>query len=104
MNWLTGSSKQNEAKRLIPLLADPARRDSAAWELISLGGESVAPLISALATQDAALVPFYEQILARIPAATPELIQQFKTAHPLVRGRIAETLFFSKDKAAIPAL
>lgn len=104
MNWLTGSSKQNEAKRLIALLADSAQRDSAAWELINLGDESVAPLISALGTQDTNLIPFYEQILARIPSATPHLIQQLKTAHPIIRGRAAETFFFSKDKAAIPAL
>jgi len=104
MIWLSGSSKQNEAKRLIGLLADSAQRDSAAWELIALGDDAVAPLIATLQSQDANLIPLYEQILARIPSATPQLIQQLKTAHPIIRGRVAETFFFSKDKAAIPAL
>ena len=104
MNWFTGSSKQNEAKKLIALLTDSNRRDSAARELIALGEDSVAPLLSALASQDADLIPLYEQILARIPSATPELIQQLKTAHPLVRGRIAEVFFINKERAAIPAL
>ncbi len=104
MNWLTGSSKQAEIKNLIALLADPARRDSAAWELIHRGEESVAPLIAALASAEAGLIPYYEQILARIPAATPQLIQQLKTAHPIMRARAAETFFFSGDKAAMPAL
>ncbi|MDD2921180.1 MAG: HEAT repeat domain-containing protein [Anaerolineales bacterium] len=103
MNWLTGS-KQNDIKRLMTHLADSTKRDSAARELISLGADSAAPLIAALQTQDANLIPLYQQILARIPSATPELIRQFKSAHPLVRGRIAEIFFFSKDKAAIPAL
>src|SRR5512140_761449 len=104
MNWLTGSSKQNDAKRLIALLADSTQRDSAAWELIALGDDAVAPLIAALQSEDANLIPLYEQILARIPTATAELIQQLKSAHPIVRAHVAETFFFSKDKTAIPAL
>jgi HEAT repeat protein len=104
MNWLTGSSKQNEAKRLIALFADSDKRDSAARELIAMGEDAVPPLIAALQSQDANLVPFYEQILARIPSSTPALINQLKTAHPIVRGRAAEVFFYSKDRAAIPAL
>ncbi len=104
MNWLTGSSKQNDVKRLIALLADSAKRDSATRELITLGLDSVSPLIAALQTQDTNLILLYQQILARIPSATPELIQQLKSAHPLIRGRVVEVFSFSKDKAAMPAL
>ncbi len=103
MNWLTGS-KQGEVKKLIALLADSTQRDKVAWELIALGDEALPELISALQTQDANLIPLYEQILARIPSATAELVNQLKTAHPIIRARIAETFFFSKDTVAIPAL
>jgi HEAT repeat protein len=103
MNWLTGS-KQGDVKRLIALLADAGKRDSAAQELIVLGADAVPPLIAALQSQDADLMLLYEQVLARIPSATPELINQLKTAHPIVRARAAEVFFFSKDRAAIPAL
>jgi len=103
MNWLTGS-KQNEAKKLIALLADSAKRDFAAQELIKLDADSVQPLIDALQTQDPNLIRLYQQILARIPASTLALIQTLKTAHPLVRGRVAEIFSISKDKSAMPAL
>ncbi len=103
MNWLTGS-KQNDAKKLIALLADSTKREAAAQELIALGADSVPPLIDALQIQTSNLIPLYEQVLARISSATPELIQRLKSAHPIVRGRVAEVFFFSKDKAAMPAL
>lgn len=103
MNWLTGASKQNETKKLITSLSDAASRDSAARELIALGADSVPLLISALQTQGEAILPI-QQILARMPFAASELIHQLQSAHPLVRGRVAEIFALSKDKSAIPAL
>ena len=103
MNWLTGS-KQNEAKKLIPLLADATRRDRAAQELIRLDGEAILPLLEALQTQDESLIPIYQHLLVRIPAASPLMANALKSAHPLVRGRIAEIFSLSKDKTAVPAL
>lgn len=103
MNWLTGGP-QSEAKKQISLLADLTKRDAAVRELIKIGADSVPLLIAALQSQSSDLILLIQQILARIPSATPELIQQLKSAHPLVRGRIAEIFFFSKDKAAMPAL
>ena len=69
MDWLTGS-KQGEAKRLIAQLADVTRRERAAQDLIRLGSDAVSPLIEALQTRDGKLLPYYQQILARIPSAT----------------------------------
>lgn len=103
MNWLTDGI-QGEAKRLIAQLADSAKRDLAAQELIKLGADSVPPLIDALQTQDLNLFPVYEQILARIPSASPHLIKTLGSAHPILRGRAAEVFAISKDKTAIPAL
>jgi HEAT repeat protein len=103
MNWLTGG-KQGEAKRLIAQLSDSSKRDSAARELINLGADSVPPLIEALQTQDPGLLQHYQQILARISTATPLLTKTLATAHPIVRARVAEVFFISKDKNAIPAL
>jgi len=103
MNWLTGGT-QGEAKRLISQLADSTKRDNAARDLIKLGADSVPPLIEALQTQDLSLLPIYEQILARISSATPVLIKTLASAHPIVRGRVAEVFGISKDKSAIPAL
>jgi len=70
MDWLTGS-KQGEAKRLIVQLADVTKRDRAAQDLIRLGPDAVPALIEALQTKDANLLTLYQQILARIPVATP---------------------------------
>ncbi|MBI5943035.1 MAG: HEAT repeat domain-containing protein [Chloroflexi bacterium] len=103
MNWLTGGA-QGEAKRLIIQLADSAKRDVAARELIKLGTDSVLPLIDALQTQDLSLLLYYQQILARIPSATPALTKTLATAHPIIRARAAEIFSISKDKNAIPAL
>jgi HEAT repeat protein len=103
MNWLTGGT-YGEAKRLIAQLADSAKRDWAAKELIKLGADAVPPLIDALQTQDPNLVLHYEHVLARISSATPALTKSLATAHPIVRGRVAEVLGISKDKSAIPAL
>jgi HEAT repeat protein len=103
MNWLTGG-KQGEAKRLIAQLSDSSKRDAAARELIKLGADSVPPLIEALQTQDLSLLLYYQQILARIPSATPALIKTLATAHPIIRARVAEVFGISKDKSAIPAL
>lgn len=103
MNWLTGS-RQGEAKKLIFRLADLTQREHAAQELIKLGADALPPLIEALQTQDLNLAAIYQQILARIPAASPELIKALKSAHPIIRGRVAEVFAVSKDKSAIPAL
>ena len=103
MNWLTGGS-QGEAKRLITQLADSTKRDAAARELIKLGADSVPPLIDALQTQDLGLLLYYQQILARIPSATPLLTKALGTTHPVIRARVVEILGISKDKNAIPAL
>ena len=103
MNWLTGGP-QGEAKRLIPQLSDSTKRDAAARELINLGADAVPPLIDALQNQDPNLILYCQHVLARIPAATPLLVKVLTTAHPLVRGRVAEIFGISKDKSAIPAL
>lgn len=105
MNWLTGGRfAQGSTKRLISQLADSTKRDNAARDLIKLGADSVPPLIEALQTQDLSLLPIYEQILARISSATPALIKTLASAHPIIRGRVAEVFGISKDKSAIPAL
>ena len=103
MDWLIGS-KQGEAKRLIAQLTDVTRRERAAQELIRLGSDAVSPLIEALQTRDGNLLPLYQQILARIPSATPLLLKALTTAHPIIRGRAAEVFAISKDRAATPAL
>ncbi len=103
MNWLTGS-RQSEAKKLISRLADSTQREQAAQELIKFGADAVPPLIEALQTQDLNLVAIHQQILARIPAASPELTKALKFAHPIIRGRVAEVFGISRDKNAIPVL
>jgi HEAT repeat protein len=103
MDWLTGS-KQGEAKRLIHQLADVTKRDRAAQDLIGLGVDAVPALLEALQTKDANLLALYQQILARIPSATPSLIKTLKTAHPIIRGRVAEIFAINKDRNAVPAL
>lgn len=103
MNWLTGGP-QGEAKKLITQLADSSKRDLAVQSLIKMGNEAVPLLIDALQTQDLNLLPYYQQILARIPSSTSILIKSLAIAHPLTRGRIAEVFAINKDKSAIPAL
>ena len=103
MNWLTGS-KQGEAKRLVTQLGDVTKRDRAAQELLRLGSDAVPVLLEALQTKDTSLLLLYQQILARIPSATPLLIKTLKTAHPVVRGRVAEIFGIKKDRNAVPAL
>jgi len=104
MNWLTGG-KTGEVKRLISQLADSAKRDRAAQELIRLGAEAAPMLIEALQTKDLDLLPLYGQILLRIgKPVTPALTKALVTAHPLIRGRVAEILAVMKDDSAVPAL
>ena len=69
-----------------------------------MASESVPLLLEALQTQDANLLLVYQHLLARIPAASPLMTQALTTAHPLVRGRIAEVFSISKDKTAVPSL
>src|SRR5215212_6946791 len=105
MDWLTGGRfAQGEAKRLITQLSDVTKRDRAAQDLISLGADAMPPLIETLQTKDASLLPVYEQILARIPSAAPTLIKLLASAHPVIRGRVAEVFTISKDRTAVPAL
>jgi len=101
--WFTGG-KAGEAKRLVAQLADAAKRDTAAQDLIRLGTDAVPVLLDALQTKDLHLLPIYQQILARIPSASPELIKIFETAHPIMRARVADVFAISKDKAAAQAL
>ena len=103
MDWFT-NSKQGEAKKQIALLGDAAKRNAAAQELLRLGADAVPSLMEALQTQDLNLLAIYQQILARIPAASPELTKALKSAHPIIRGRVAEIFGISKDKNAIHIL
>ena len=103
MDWFIGS-KQGEAKRLIAQLGDVMKRDRAAQELIRLGADAAPGLIEALQTREGKLLLLYQQILARIPSAAPYLIKTLKTAHPLLRGRVAEVFALSRDRTAVPAL
>jgi HEAT repeat protein len=103
MDWLTGS-KQGEAKRLISQLSDVTKRDRAAQDLVRLGTDAVTPLIEALQTKDTGLLPLVQQVLARIPSAAPTLIKLLGSAHPVIRGRVAEIFSISKDRTAAPAL
>jgi len=103
MNWLIGS-KQAEAKKRIAQLADATKRERAAQDLIRMGADAVPSLIEALQTKDENLLPYYQQILAQIPSATPALIKTLREAHPILRGRAAEIFGISKDRAAILTL
>lgn len=105
MDWLTGGRfAQGEAKRLITQLTDVTKRDRAAQELIRLGNDAVTPLLETLQTKDLDLLPLVQQILARIPSASPALIKLLASAHPVIRGRAAEIFAISRDRSAIPAL
>jgi HEAT repeat protein len=103
MSWLTGG-KQGEAKRLIAQLSDSSKREHAARDLIGLDTDAVPVLIEALQTRDQNLLAIYEQILARIPSASPALIQVLGTAHPILRARAADILGVRKDGPAAAAL
>ena len=69
-----------------------------------MGADSVLPLIEALQTNDRNLLPLYQQILARIPLDTPLLVKALSTAHPIIRGRVAEVFGINKDRSAVPVL
>lgn len=103
MDWFT-NPKQGEARKLISYLADAAKRERAAQELLRLGPDAVSALMEALQTQDLSLLLVYQRILARIPSASPELINALRSAHPLIRGRVAEVFAISRDKKAVPVL
>jgi len=103
MDWFTGS-KQGEAKRLIAQLGDVTKRDRAARDILRIGDDAAPFLVEALQTRDPNLLPIYQHILARIPSATPLLIKTLNTAHPVLRGRVAEIFAISKDRNAVPAL
>ena len=103
MDWLTGG-KTGEAKRLIAQLADATKRDVAARDLIGLDADAISALLEALQTRDLNLLAIYEQILARIPSASPALIKTLATAHPILRARAADVIAISKDKSSVSAL
>lgn len=103
MDWFSGS-KQGEAKRLIAQLADVTKRERAAQDLIRMGENAAPFLLEALQTRDLNLLPFVQQVLAHIPSATAALIKTLTTAHPILRGRVAEIFAISKDRSAVPAL
>ncbi|HET6594661.1 MAG TPA: HEAT repeat domain-containing protein [Anaerolineales bacterium] len=103
MDWFLGS-RQGEAKRLIAQLADVTKRERAAQELIRMGADAAPPLLDALQTRDLNLVPYYQQILARMPSAAPLLVKALGNAHPLVRGRVAEIFAINRDRSAVPLL
>lgn len=103
MDWFT-NSKSSEIKKLISQLTDVTKRDLAARELIKLGEEATPILIETLQTQDVDLILALQNILARIPSASPQLTKTLESAHPLVRGRVAEVFSISKDKNAMTAL
>ncbi|PWB74973.1 MAG: hypothetical protein C3F07_06570 [Anaerolineales bacterium] len=103
MSWLTGG-RQGEAKRLIVQLTDATKRDRVVQDLIRLDADAVPVLIEALQTRDQNLLPLYQQVLARIPSATPALIKTLHEAHPLIRARVADVLGIRRDGVAVPAL
>jgi HEAT repeat protein len=103
MDWFIGS-KQGEAKRLIAHLGDVTKRERAAQDLIRIGADAVPPLVKALQTRDQNLLTLYQQVLARIPTAAPLLIKTLGSAHPVIRGRIADVFAINKDRSAVPAL
>lgn len=103
MDWFI-NPKQNEAKKLITLLADAGKRERAGQDLIRLGADAVPALMDALQTPDPGLPAIYQQILARIPSASPELAKALTSSHPLIRGRVAEIFAISRDKSAVPVL
>lgn len=103
MDWFT-NPKRSEAVKLIAQLGDATKRDRATQDLMRFGADAVPALVDALQTQDLNLLAIYQQILARIPSASPELARALQSAHPLIRGRVAETLAIRKDPATLPAL
>ncbi len=103
MDWFTGG-KSGEAKKLITQLSDATKRDRAAQDLIRLGEDAVTPLLETLQTSDLSLLATIQQILARIPSASLPLVKLLGTAHPAIRGRVAEVIAISRDKSAVPAL
>lgn len=103
MSWLTGG-RTAEAKRLITQLTDSTKRDKAVQDLIRLDADALPALLEALQTRDPDLLAVYEQILARIPSASPELLKLLATAHPILRARAADVLGLRRDKSAVPAL
>jgi len=103
MDWLIGG-KHGEVKKLITQLSDVTQRDRAAQDLIRLDADAVPPLLEALQTQDLNLLAIYQQILARIPSASPALTKTLREAHPILRARVAEIFAVSRDQSAVPAL
>lgn len=103
MSWLTGGA-QAEARKWIAQLADPSRRAAASAELIRIGADAAGPLIEALQTRDDGQLAAVQQVLARIPSATPSLIKTIESAHPILRARTVEVFALNLERSAVPAL
>ncbi len=86
-------------------MADPARRERAAAELLRLGAEAAPDLIEALRSPTPDLPPLAGQLLLRLgPAAIPALTDALLNQHPEIRVRVAALLGQSRDPRAVPAL
>lgn len=104
MGWLNGL-KPSETRRWVGQLADPARRERAAAELLRMGVEAVPELIEALRSPTPGLPPLAGQLLLQLgPTATPALTDALFNRHPELRVKVAALLGQSKDPRAIPAL
>jgi HEAT repeat protein len=103
MSWFIGN-KQAEAKKLIVQLTDATLRERAMQDLIRLDADALPALLEALQTRDLNLLATYEQILTRIPSATPALLKALADGHPVLRARAADVLGLRRDKPAVPAL
>ncbi len=78
VQWMYGlvvglKTRQNQTTRRTTCGRDPTRACRAGFDF--LGPEAVSALIEALQTKDLDLRPLYQEILARIPSATPTLIK-----------------------------
>ena len=103
MDWLTG--KNNEAKKWIAQLNDPAKRATAANELLRLGPAAVDGLLEALVGKDAGLRTMAGQMLIKMGAtAIPRLSEILASAHPETRQLVADILGEIRHPGAVPPL
>ncbi len=103
MDWLKG--KNNEAKKWIAQLNDPAKRAQAANELTRLGPAAVDGLLEALVGKDANLRTLAGGLLVKLGAtAIPRLTEILASAHPETRQLVADILGEIRHPGAVPAL
>ncbi len=104
MEWLLGG-RVGEAKRLVSQLGDPIKRDASAGQLVQIGLEGLPALIEGLSIEDDVVAGILKKIILQIgPSTFPSLCAAITTAHPLARGRVAETLGLLGKQQAVPAL